>query len=461
MSMDESNSVLVDIDEEEIKSFERYQEELVAELKREREARETLEASINQLKLFAQETLKEKQGALKQRDEIASKIRVNESKLDVQRSIFIKQFSYIAKIHELLYSVINVVDGNVLDESDLSSNSLFVPEEFDMEENLRDSLAGLESIYESTKITMGKVRDEMEKRSREAKGLNIMVDQLMNEKQNVGVLLRSALQEKHTMESLSKMSELVRVAEDGFREKGVDNSCFREKEEVVEDVEQDKVTTLADALENIVGASQLEISKLKQSVDELRGESRLLKAQVKAQAKDLSQSERCIEEVTEKERLANTNVEVLKMEITAAKEEVMRSKMAVEQEAAVSRAVGEDLIAQLSYLRQELDQTKEVILELETKLRLKENVATAAMGVKDASEKSLRLADLRNSKQREWLEDLSRQLESVMQKDLQNQNKQRYSCWPWQWRGLNFVGYHLSNIQQQNATHTELSEPLI
>ncbi|KAF5200580.1 hypothetical protein FRX31_009833 [Thalictrum thalictroides] len=138
----------------------------------------------------------------------------------------------------------------------------------------------------------------------------------------------------------------------------------------------------AGALENTFGASQLEITKLQQSVDELRGESRLLKAQVKAQAKDLSQSKRCIEEVTEKKGFANTN--------------------------------------QLSALRQELDETKDVILELKNKLILKENVATVAMGVKDASEKSLRLADLRNSKQREWLEDLSRQLESVMQKDLQN-----------------------------------------
>ncbi|PIA51586.1 hypothetical protein AQUCO_01100442v1 [Aquilegia coerulea] len=115
----------------------------------------------------------------------------------------------------------------------------------------------------------------------------------------------------------------------------------------------------------------------------------------------------------------------------------------------------------LSALQQELDETKQVILELEKKLRLKENVAIAALGVKDASEKSLRLADLRNSKQREWLEDLSHQLESAMQKDLQKQSRQRYSCWPWQWQGLNFVGYHLGNIQQQNLTDTELSEPLV
>ncbi|PIA51582.1 hypothetical protein AQUCO_01100439v1 [Aquilegia coerulea] len=469
MSIDKSNSLLTDIDDdgEEVTSFERYRE-VVAELKRERKARETLETSINQLKFFAQETIKEKEQALKQRDEIASKldneIRVKELKLDVQRSIFNKQFSYIANIHEELYRVINVIDNNVLDQSDLSSssNSLFVPEEFDMEENLRDSLSGLESICELSKITVGKIRDEMEKRSSEVKGLSEKVDQLMKEKQYVGVLLTSVLREKCTIESLKEMSEVVRVAEDGLREKGFDiksGSVFEKQGD--ENVEQDEVSTLANAMENIVRVSQLEITKLQQSVDELRGESRLLKAQVEAQAKDLSQRKCRIEEIKEKEILANKNVEVLMMEITSAKEEITRSKVAAEQEAAVGRAIGQDLISQLSALQQELDETKQVILELEKKLRLKENVAIAALGVKDASEKSLRLADLRNSKQREWLEDLSHQLESVMQKDLQKQSRQRYSCWPWQWQGLNFVGYHLGNIQQRNLTDTELSEPLV
>lgn len=115
---------------------------------------------------------------------------------------------------------------------------------------------------------------------------------------------------------------------------------------------------------------------------------------------------------------------------------------------------------QLSALRKELDEAKQTILESENKLKFKEETAAAAMAARDAAEKSLRLADMRSARLRERLEELTRQLEeSDNRDDSRNRNSHRYVCWPWQWLGLNFVGYQ-SSIQE-DSNEMELSEPLV
>ena len=117
--------------------------------------------------------------------------------------------------------------------------------------------------------------------------------------------------------------------------------------------------------------------------------------------------------------------------------------------------------AQLRALRQELDETKQAMLELENKLKFKEETAAAAMAARDAAENSLRLADLRSTRLRERVEELSRQSEESDNRmgPNNNQNSHRYVCWPWQWLGLNFVRYQTD--VQENSNEMELSEPLI
>ena len=102
------------------------------------------------------------------------------------------------------------------------------------------------------------------------------------------------------------------------------------------------------------------------------------------------------------------------------------------------------------------------MLESEKKLKFKEETAAAAMAARDAAEKSLRLADMRASRLRERVEELSRQLDEFeTREDSRGRNGSRYVCWPWQWLGLDFVGVRKPEMQQQSSNEMELAEPLL
>ncbi|XP_059657813.1 uncharacterized protein LOC132304243 [Cornus florida] len=404
--------------------------------------------------------------------EYDDKLRDLESKMDLQRPLLVDQLNYVSKIHDQIDNVIKIIDANKLDQSELSE-SLFLPRETDMEENMRASLAGMESIYELTRIVVEKSQDLVEERNHEVKSLNDMVSRLVKEKEHVGSLLRSALSKRISADLSSKTNELFKVAENGLREAGIDftfsNHLGDEKGPASIDkagaleTEEDEIYTLAGALENIIKQSQLEIIELQHSVEELRAEASLLKENVEAQAKELSHRKQQIEELEEKERVANENVEGLMMDIASAEEEITRWKVAAQQEADAGKAVEQDFLAQLSTIRQELDEAKQSAMESEKKLKFKEETAAAAMAARDAAEKSLRLADSRASRLRERVEELTHQLEELdtRQNSRNSQNGPRYVCWPWQWLGLNFVGVPRSDTQQEPRNEMELSEPLL
>lgn len=391
--------------------------------------------------------------------------------LESHRPLLVDQLNYVSKIHDQVDDIIKIVDDGNLDQSGLSE-CLFLPQETDMEENIRASLAGMESIYQLTRIVVEKTRDLVQKKSREVKSLNEAVGQLVKEKEHIVSLLRSALSKRMSVDPSSKTNELFKVAENGLREAGIDIKFSKllsdgkvpvsdDKANAME-TEEDEIYNLAGALENIVKASQLEIVELRHSVEELRAESSLLKEHLEAQAKELSHRMKRIEELEEKERIANESVEGLMLDIAAAEEEISRWKAAAEQEAAAGRAVEQEFVAQLSSLKQELEEAKQALSESEKKLGFKEETAAAAMTARDAAEKSLRLADTRASRLRDRVEELSHQLEEFeSREDSRGRNRPRYVCWPWQWLGLDFVGVRRSDVQQQSSNEMELSEPLI
>lgn len=121
-------------------------------------------------------------------------------------------------------------------------------------------------------------------------------------------------------------------------------------------------------------------------------------------------------------------------------------------------------LLQILALQKELEERKQSMQELENKLKFKEETAVAAMAAREAAEKSLRLADIRSTRLRERLEELSRLVE---QSDGPNNllpggNGIRYACWPWQWLGLNFVRAHGGPGESvESSNEMELSEPLI
>ncbi|XP_057948817.1 uncharacterized protein LOC131144284 [Malania oleifera] len=406
-------------------------------------------------------------------DEYDLKLRSVESKVESLRPLMFDQLNLVSKIHDQIYDVIRIVDANKLDQSELSE-SLFLPQETDVEENIRASLAGMESIYELNRVIVGKVRDLVEEKNGEAKSLNETVTRLVMEKEHIGSLLRSALSKRMISDPSSKTHELFQAAENGLKEAGIEfrfsnvlgnGKSFDSHDKVgALETEDDEIYTLAGALENIVKASQLEIIELQHTGEGLRAESSLLKEHVEVQTKELSHMKRRIEELEEKERVANESVEGLMMDIAAAEEEITRWKVAAEQEAAAGRAVEQEFVAQLSTLRQELEEAKQAMKELEKKLKFKEETAAAAMAARDAAEKSLRLADSRASRLRERVEELTHQLEEydTREDSRRRRTAPRYLCWPWEWLGLDFVGgFHQPDTQQHTSNEMELSEPLL
>ncbi|CAH9132002.1 unnamed protein product [Cuscuta epithymum] len=214
-------------------------------------------------------------GLRKKLSESDTKANSLESKMDLQRSLLAEQLNYVSKIHENIRNVMKVVD--VKKSSELSE-SFFLAQQMDVEENLRASLAGLDSIHELSQILVDKTTEFMEERNREVKVLNESISQLINEKEQIGSLLRSALSRRASVDLSSKTNELFKIAENGLKEAGISykfSSNLREgkvpaSDNVVSADTEDEIYTLAGALENIIKQSQLEIIELKHSVEELR-----------------------------------------------------------------------------------------------------------------------------------------------------------------------------------------------
>ncbi|CAN8291293.1 unnamed protein product [Cochlearia groenlandica] len=390
-------------------------------------------------------------------DEYDEKLKSMEMKMVAQRPLLMDQLNLVSKIHEQLYEVVKIVDVNSSEQSDLAE-SLFIPQETDIEENIRASLAGMESIFELTKVVSEKTQTIMEEKSHEVKNLNEKVGLLVKEKEHIGTLLRSALSKRMISEQPSQRSELFQAAENGLRDVGIDNSTANQSKE------ENEIYSLASTLENIVNASQLKIVELQHSLDESREETSSLRKQVDTLTMELNQRMHQIEEHKEKERIANENVEGLMTDIAAAEEEIARWKVAAEQEAAAGGAVEQDFTSQLYVLKEELEEAKQAITESEKKLKFKEETAKAAMGARDAAERSLRLADTRATKLRERIQELNRKVEELeTHRDLNSSNRARYACWPWQLLGIDFAGGRRieSGDQQQNSNEMELAEPLL
>uniref|UniRef100_A0A1J3E217 Paramyosin n=1 Tax=Noccaea caerulescens TaxID=107243 RepID=A0A1J3E217_NOCCA len=405
-------------------------------------------------------------------DEYDGKLKTMELKMVAQRPLLLDQLNLVSRIHDQLYEVVRVVDGNSSEQSDLSE-SFFMPQETEMEENIRASLAGMESIFELAKVVSGKTQSLVEEKSHELKNLNETVGLLVKEKEHIGTLLRSALSKRMIAEQPSQKSELFQAAENGLRDVGIGFKSTKPlKDGKVEDspgdntndhsTEENEIYSLASTLENIVKASQFKIVELQHSLEESREETSSLRKQLDSQTKELNQRMRQIEELREKERIANENVEGLMTDIAAAEEEIARWKVAAEQEAAAGGAVEQDFTSQLYVLKEELEEAKQAIRESEKKLKFKEETAAAAMGARDAAERSLRLADTRATKLRERIQELNRKVEELeTHRDMNTSNRARYACWPWQLLGIDIVGGRRIESEQQSSNEMELAEPLL
>lgn len=187
------------------------------------EETESLKRSIDEkdkkLGELERESIEKQEGMESELSRLRLLVSDHESQMETQRPMLIDQLNYVSRMHEEMCKVMKIVDAN---ESSELSESLFLAQETNMEENIRASLAGMESVYVLSKIVVGKTKDLVEEKSREVKSLNETVSQLMNEKEQIGSLLRSTLSQRISMDLSSKTNKLFKVAENSLKEAGIE-----------------------------------------------------------------------------------------------------------------------------------------------------------------------------------------------------------------------------------------------
>ncbi|CAI0474743.1 unnamed protein product [Linum tenue] len=157
---------------------------------------------------------------LSEKIQMEEKMRKLEAEMESLRPLLVDQLNLVSQIRDQLCDVIKTVDSNHSD-SDLSE-SLFLPQQTGIGENVRASVAGTESIHELTRIVLEKAKDWAAEKMYQVKKLNETVDQLNKEKEQISSLLRSALSKRMALDPASKTNELFQAAENGLRDSGID-----------------------------------------------------------------------------------------------------------------------------------------------------------------------------------------------------------------------------------------------
>jgi septal ring factor EnvC (AmiA/AmiB activator) len=179
--------------------------------------------------------------------ELRGKISYLEGKLDAQRPVLAEQIGCASKLYDEMREVVKLVDA---DAASTLSDSVFVWKETDVEESLKVSLEGTKLAYELAAMALEKVGACIDDKESKLRGLEDRVDELIKEKEHIGVLLRSALQ--------ATTSEVLKVAEDGLRQAGIEIGLDERKEHRPGSLEKDEVYTLVspiDATIHVIASS--------------------------------------------------------------------------------------------------------------------------------------------------------------------------------------------------------------
>ncbi|GFZ15359.1 pyruvate decarboxylase-2 [Actinidia rufa] len=155
-----------------------------------------------------------------------------------------------------------------------------------------------------------------------------------------------------------------------------------------------------------------------------------LQSLTEKQAQNIAENALYVKELENREMMLIQNVEELLLEIKETEEEVARWWETCELEVDSGKNVVEERDKVVSILKQELEKTKAALDISNSKLKLKEELAAAAMAAQAAAERSLQLADSRASGLHGRIEELTRQLEEADSKE-RTRRKVRHICWPW------------------------------
>ncbi|WZZ81102.1 hypothetical protein YC2023_101674 [Brassica napus] len=186
-----------------------------------------------------------------------------------------------------------------------------------------------------------------------------------------------------------------------------------------------------------------EISQLKLSLQESRLEEARLKKITEEQAQTIEENKMNIDKLNNRERLLSQNVEELVKVIREAESEASRWREACELEVEAGQREVEErneltsipknrqlLIIQIAVLKAEVEKMRSALSISEGKLKLKEELAKAAMTAEAAAERSLRLSERRIVELLSRIEHQYHQLEEAESSERKRRKVRYLWCWP-------------------------------
>ncbi|KAL6320642.1 hypothetical protein AAG906_008642 [Vitis piasezkii] len=363
-----------------------------------------------------------------------------------REKILLENLGSLETIKESLIRVIDSLDeekaGIVIEKS----------EEVVSDEELRPSIEAIKAVSMLASMVESKVSEYQEMRKKEKRELENSVVSLTEENRDINSLLRIALVEKDVVEkSLNRLKgnneqkrvALLQIAERGLQKVGFGFMMGSAPNEVpVENLGsnagsksdssecEEEVVSLASTVERIMKNLRQEITQLRRSLEESRSDTERLQSLTEKQAQKIAENTLYIKELEDREMVLAQNVEELLLEMKETEEEVARWREACELEVEAGKNVVDERDKVTLILKQELEKTKAALDISNGKLKLKEDLAAAAMAAQAAAERSLQLADSRAAELHERIEELTRQLEEAESRD-RNRLRVRHVCWPW------------------------------
>lgn len=278
----------------------------------------------------------------------------------------------------------------------------------------------------------------------ESMELSTSVEFLQDENRDLKVLLRAALSEKQAVEKQlkatneQKRSALLKIAGRGLQSIGF-GFGFKEsvhessetgnliKDEQEEDEEENIMVV---AIEKTMKNLRKEISQLKLSLEESRLEEARLKKVTEEQAQTIEENKMNIDKLQNQERLLSQNVEELLVVIREAESEASRWREACELEVEAGQREVEERNELIEVLKAEVEKMRSALSISEGKLKLKEELAKAAMAAEEAAERSLRLSERRIAELLNRIEHQYRQLEEAESSERRRRKVKYLWCWP-------------------------------
>ncbi|XP_065869494.1 uncharacterized protein At3g49055 isoform X2 [Euphorbia lathyris] len=443
-----------------------------------KEKENELEKKVNEESLRREEVQREVEFANERIEKLEYEIKKAEGKI----GFFLKTLDCVRPAKDYLIGIIECLDDEKVIER-VDDDEERVDLEFDNESRaIWEEFSPIATLAIEAKAKVNAYKDKNKNEKRE---LENSIVSLTEENRDINSLLRVALLEKEAAErNLNKLKgnndqkrvALLQIAERGLQRVGFgfmmgSGSAEQSVESLgtttattpasttassISDSSEceEEVVSLASTVERIMKNLRLEITQLRRSLEESRSDNERLQSLTEKQARQIEESVLYIKELEDRERVLAQNVEELLTEINETEAEVARWREACELEVEAGKNEIEER-DKVFILKQEVERTKTALEISKDKLKLKEELANAAMAAQAAAEKSLQLADSRATELQNRIEELRRQVEEAESRE-RNLRKARHICWPWRTLKQNLTNNANPRLQNMRVKQPEM-----